>query len=235
MLPKVIMHNAVSVDGRFDWIEPDLGLFYGIVAGFKEDATLVGSETVLAAYAPGGSQGESDEMEDEVADGGPEAPSGEARRPDASLPLLAIPDSRGRLRAWEKLLREPYWRAGVALCSNTTPPGYFTYLDGIGVDHIVAGEDRVDMRAALEELASRFGVKVMRADCGGTLNGVLLRAGLVDEVSLVVDPAMVGGTSARSVFLAPDLESPAGVIKLELLGLERLEGGTVWLHYRVIR
>ena len=75
----------------------------------------------------------------------------------------------------------------------------------------------------------------MRADCGGTLNGVLLRAGLVDEVSLVVDPALVGGTSPHSVFLAPDLESPAGVIKLELLGLKRLEGGTVWLHYRVIR
>lgn len=155
MLPRVIMHNAVSVDGRFDWIEPDLGLFYGIVAGFSEDATLVGSETVLAAYAPGGIQGESDEVEDEAPGAGP----------DASLPLLAIPDSRGRLRVWEKLLR----------------------------------------------------------------------AGLVDEVSLVVDPSLVGGTSPRSVFQAPDLDSPAGVIKLELLGMERLEGGTVWLHYRVIR
>lgn len=234
MLPKVIMHNAVSVDGRFDWIEPDLGLFYGIVAGFKEDATLVGSETVLAAYAPGGSQGESDEVEDEAADDGPQASPGEAHRPDASLPLLAIPDSRGRLRVWGKMLREPYWRAGVALCSRATPPEYFTYLDGIGVDYIVTGDERVDMRAALEELASRFGVKVMRADCGGTLNGVLLRAGLVDEVSLVVDPSLVGGTSPRSVFQAPDLDSLAGVIKLELLGLKRLEGGTVWLHYRVI-
>ncbi len=53
MLPRVIMHNAVSVDGRLDWIEPDLGAFYGIAAGFGEDATLVGSETILSAYASG--------------------------------------------------------------------------------------------------------------------------------------------------------------------------------------
>ena len=62
----------------------------------------------------------------------------------ASLPLLAIPDSRGRLRVWGKLLREPYWRAGVALCSRATPPEYFTYLDGIGVDYIVTGDERVE-------------------------------------------------------------------------------------------
>ena len=223
MLPRVIMHNAVSVDGRFDWIEPDLGAFYGIAAGFGEDATLVGSETILAAYAA------------EQAESGEEPPEPDVFESAEGLPLLVVPDSRGRVRFWGRLLREPYWRAGVALCSGATPREHLEYLERAGVDLIVAGDDKVDMRAALEELAERFGVGVVRADCGGTLNGVLLRVGLVDEVSLIVDPTMVGGTSPRSLFIAPDLEEPGGTLPLELLGMERMEGGSVWLHYRVIR
>ncbi len=176
MLPRLILHNAMSADGRFDWIEPDLGVFYSIAERFGEDATLAGSETMLTAYPA------------EQAESGDEEPEPSEFEPSGSLPLLVVPDSRGRLRFWRKILREPYWRGGVALCSRATPPDYLAYLEKVGVGHIVAGDDRVDMRAALEELAARYGVKVVRADCGGTLNGVLLRAGLVDEVSLVIDP-----------------------------------------------
>lgn len=89
------------------------------------------------------------------------------------------------------------------------------------------------MRAALEELNARYGVKVVRADCGGTLNGVLLREGLVDEVSLLISPSLVGGTEVRSIFIAPELEAARGVIDLSLRRMERLEGDVVWLLYQV--
>ncbi len=171
----------------------------------------------------------------EQAESGDEPYGPDVFEPAEGLPLLVVPDSRGRVRFWGRLLREPYWRAGVALCSGTTPREHLEYLERAGVDHIIAGDDKVDMRAALEELAERFGVKVIRADCGGILSGVLLRAGLVDEVSLVVDPTMVGGTSPRYLFMASDLEAPGGTLPLELLGMERMEGGSVWLHYRVIK
>ena len=49
MLPRVIVHNAVSVDGRLDGFVPDLGLYYDVIGGWEEDATLVGSETILQA------------------------------------------------------------------------------------------------------------------------------------------------------------------------------------------
>ena len=45
MLPRVIIHNQASVDGRMDWVVPDLGLFYGIASRFGEEATLAGSNT----------------------------------------------------------------------------------------------------------------------------------------------------------------------------------------------
>ena len=37
----------------------------------------------------------------------------------------------------------------------------------------------------------------VRVDSGGALNGALLRAGLVDEVSLLVHPRIVGGDGPR--------------------------------------
>lgn len=222
MLPKVIIHVAVSVDGRIDWISPDLGLFYGLISRWNEDATLAGSDTILKAPEQG---------PDDAASGAepPAKTSGDRR------PLLVVPDSRGRIKNWNWLRGLQYWREGIALCSRSTPCDYLDYLDRARVEYIVAGEDHVDYRAALEELSARFGVGVVRVDSGGTLNGALLRAGLVDEVSVLVHPSLVGGTTPRSLFRAPDLTSAEGVVNLELAGVEQPGNGVVWLRYDVVK
>ena len=49
MLPRVILHNAVSLDGRIDGFPIDLQQYYALAATWKEDATLAGSETFLKA------------------------------------------------------------------------------------------------------------------------------------------------------------------------------------------
>jgi dihydrofolate reductase len=61
---------------------------------------------------------------------------------------------------------------------------------------------------------------------GASLAGEAFRAGLVDEVALVVLPVVLGGGK-------PAL--PAGVrTSLELLDTRRFDGGAVFLHYRVV-
>jgi 2,5-diamino-6-(ribosylamino)-4(3H)-pyrimidinone 5'-phosphate reductase len=152
-----------------------------------------------------------------------------------SRPLLVIPDSRGRIRKWPQLRQQPYWENVVALCSRTTPPTFLDYLKERQIEAIVTGDDRVDYRAALEELNARCGVKTVRVDSGGTLNGVLLRDGLVDEVSVLISPSLVGGMSPRSLFRAPDLTTPEGVIPLRLMHVEQMPGDIVWLRYEVIK
>jgi 2,5-diamino-6-(ribosylamino)-4(3H)-pyrimidinone 5'-phosphate reductase len=222
MLPRVILHNAVSLDGRIDWIAADVGLFYELAARWSEDASLAGSDTMLNPP---------DEVppEDDSAFEPPQRDPGDRR------PLLVIPDSRGRVRTWHFWRRQPYWRDMLALCSRATPREYLDYLEKRHVEYIVAGDDRVDLRRALEELNARYGVRVVRADSGGTLNGVLLRAGLVDEVSLLVHPSLVGGVSPRSMFRAADLTGPEGVIPLRLTHVEQLSGDVVWLRYEVVK
>jgi 2,5-diamino-6-(ribosylamino)-4(3H)-pyrimidinone 5'-phosphate reductase len=129
----------------------------------------------------------------------------------------------------------PYWRDVLVLCSRVTPREYLDYLEKQRVEYIVAGNERVDLRSALEELAARHGVKLVRVDSGGTLNGALLRVGLVDEVSVLLHPCLVGGTTPQSLFRAPDLASTDAVIPLRLTHVKRLRGEVVWLRYEVVR
>jgi len=46
MLPKVIIHNSISLDGSLTGFEADLGAHYGIARDYKPDAHLIGSNTV---------------------------------------------------------------------------------------------------------------------------------------------------------------------------------------------
>ena len=222
VLPYIIIHNAVSVDGRIDWFAPDIGQFYELAARWKEDATLAGSNTI---FNPEGEVSEEDE----------EAFEPPKRDPNDLRPLLVVPDSRGRVRNWHVLRKQPYWRDIVVLCSHTTPRTYIDYLKKRHIDYIIAGDDHVDLREALEALNIRYGVKIIRVDSGGTLNGVLLRAGLVDEVSVLINPCLVGGITPRSIFRAPDLTSSESVIQLRLTHVEKLGNQVVWLRYEVIR
>ncbi|HHX42930.1 MAG TPA: RibD family protein [Chloroflexi bacterium] len=221
MLPRVIVHNEVSLDGRIDGFSPHIELYYALVGHWPHEVVLTGADTVIAAEA------DDPETAEDMAP--PPTVAGDTR------PLFAVVDSRGRFRKWHLLRRMPYARGLVALCSRATPQDYLDYLHARQIDVIVAGRERVDLRAALEAMRRRYGATTVRVDSGGTLNGALLRAGLVDEVSVLVAPALVGGTSPRSFYRAPDLTSPEGVIPLRLTHVERLEGDVVWLRYHVVK
>ncbi|MCL7413543.1 MAG: RibD family protein [ANME-2 cluster archaeon] len=222
MLPRIILHNEISVDGRIDWITPDIGLFYELASRWKEDATLAGSNTILK-------QEEEMPEEDEEAFEPPVKNSGDSR------PLLVVPDSKGRVRKWHALRKIGYWRDVVVLCSHSTPGTYLDYLKKRHIDYIVAGDNYVDLKAALEELNARYGIRLVRVDSGGTLNGVLLRAGMVDEISVLINPSLVGGTSPRSFFRAPDLNLPEGIIKLKFIHFEIIKDDIIWLRYKVVQ
>lgn len=232
--PRVTVHTMASVDGRIDHFAGDVGIYYELAAGLPQDAVLAGSSTFLAAAA---AEGIELTGEDPLPAGG-EAPADaappDAAAPDAAAPLLVIVDSRGQLTRFAWLTRLPYWRAVLVACSATTPPAHLELLARHGIDHLVVGEDRVDLANLLDLLASDHGVERVRVDSGGTLNGALLRAGLVDEVSLLVAPYAVGGRSPATMFVADDLVDDA-VTRLELSGVERLRGDTVWLRYEVTR
>ncbi|HEY71143.1 MAG TPA: RibD family protein [Anaerolineae bacterium] len=223
MFPHVILHIGMSLDGRLDWVSIDQGLYYEIAARLAPDAILSGSNTILAADIP-------EEIPEEYREMAAEMES----QPDDTRQLLAVVDSQGRIRNWPAIRQQPWWRQAIALCSAVTPKRYLEDLRDVGVETIVAGDERVDLRTALEEMNARYGVETIRVDSGGILNGVLLREGLVQQISTLIHPQLVGGSSPRSMFVAPDLQSKEGVIPLRLKDFQRLSEDVIWLNFDVI-
>jgi 2,5-diamino-6-(ribosylamino)-4(3H)-pyrimidinone 5'-phosphate reductase len=221
--PYVIAYLAVSLDGRLDGFDVDMERYYGIAARFEVDAILSGSETAVVAlerYA-----GVANEYDD-----GP-APS--RAKEDDPRPLFAIIDGKGRVRRWSTFQEAPYWRGSVAFLTEQVPESHRAYLASRNVDAIVLGTDRVDLSRAVSRLRDDYGVNRIRVDSGGRLNGGLLRAGLIDEVHLLVHPRLSGGQSPRSSFVADDL--PLGTLGagLERRSVETFDDGTVLLSYTI--
>jgi len=224
MLPKVILHTATSLDGRITGFPADLELYYALAAQWNPDAILFGSETVLAAA-----------RDNPALDIPPEHE--EMFRPPDGLPdprpLLVIADSRGRVRCWDAIRKWPYMRDVLALCSFSTPQEYLDFLRDGKIGTVVTGDDHIDMRTALDKLNRDYGINTIRVDSGGTLNSVLLQAGVVDEVSVLIHPYLAGGTPDPTMFDPHkagfmDLQVPLHFLQSEVMGT-----GIIWLRYSV--
>ncbi|MDD1771447.1 MAG: dihydrofolate reductase family protein [Methanomassiliicoccales archaeon] len=215
----VVLHTQVSVDSKADGFEYDMGTYYQLAETFKPDAVLSGAETMLKAEVPE----EVPEWSYEVA----------KNFPSCGRTIMTIVDSKGRVRSWKALKKQPFWNSVLALCSESTPKEYLDYLKSENVDFIIAGKDHVDLRKALQEMRSRYGVKKVRIDSGGTLAGALLKDGLVDEISLLVSPFLLGNLSDNTFISADGLDLKAP-LELKLKGVKKLDGGNIWVRYDVV-
>ncbi|MGW3347573.1 RibD family protein [Nonomuraea rubra] len=200
--PYVVAHVAVSADGATTGFQPDVTRFYQLAQTWKEDLTLAGADTILAQ---------------EQALAGAELPG-----PAPDGPLLAVVDGRGRVSQWQALRAAGHWHDVVALHCPATPPR----PPGRPVRELVTGTDRVDLAEALRTLGRDDGVGVVRVDSGGRLIGALLRAGLVDEVSLLVHPCLAGEHATRFWYGDRPAAAP-----LTLIAAQSLPDGLVWLRY----
>jgi riboflavin biosynthesis pyrimidine reductase len=129
------------------------------------------------------------------------------------------------------------WKSGdldgdhvVALLNERVSDDYLVTLRSRGVSYLIAGKAELDLPVLLEKIGARFGVRTLMLEGGGGINGAMLEAGLIDEVSVLIAPvvdARVGMASVFDVFgtnFAPQ--------RLALMDVERREN-VLWLRYRV--
>ncbi|EWS99996.1 deaminase [Intrasporangium oryzae NRRL B-24470] len=227
--PHVVVYNEISIDGRIVGFDLDPGRYYRRGFRWHSDAILMGSVTAQAFGPP-------EPVEDQalVLPSPPRVPvyPGFEDLVYEPRPLLVVPDSKGAVRNWIHALAEPWYRSIVVLVSRSTPGDYIDYLDRRGIEHVVSGDERVDLASALATLAERHGVASVRTDSGGALNGALIAAGLVDEVALILNPHVSGRPEGQSVVRLPRPMGDGG-IPLALVELERLDDDSLWLRYAV--
>jgi riboflavin biosynthesis pyrimidine reductase len=137
-------------------------------------------------------------------------------------------DPSGRL-AWES--SDISGDHVVAILSERVSDEYLAFLRERGVSYLLAGARDVDLPLALEKIGERFGVRTLMLEGGGKIDGGMLRAGLIDEVSLLVAPVADGRIGTPALF---DVDGEGfAPRRLVLEGVERRPGDVLWLRYRV--
>ena len=123
----------------------------------------------------------------------------------------------------------------IAVLGEAVSDDYLSELQEDGISYLFAGPDGSDLSGALEELGKAFGLKILLLEGGGRINGSFLKAGLIDEISLLVYPGIDGLSGMPTIFeyAGGEDEQPAGDQTVRHIATETLEGGMVWLHYRV--
>jgi riboflavin biosynthesis pyrimidine reductase len=228
MKPYVICHMNSSVDGRAwgsRW-RPVENRMAGLFERLHEQ---LGGGSWLIGRVTGSEYAKAASYPDHTEETYPRQPWF-ARR-DAKAYGIAL-DAQGKI-AWgrSEIGGDPI----VAVLTERVSDAHLAGLRRDGVSYIFAGEHELDLALVLEILNRELGIERLLLEGGGGSNGSFLRAGLIDEISLAVCPAIDGARGAPHIFDSSDKDAgvAAPVGWMTLASCEVLEGGAVWLRYRL--
>jgi riboflavin biosynthesis pyrimidine reductase len=228
--PHVICHMMSTVDGRIisaNWKDQDLintfsGFFEKYHDTFESEAWICGRVTMERDFS-GGVKPQLNKPEQPITK---KAFIGDS---NASSFAVAV-DANGKL-GWENnAIGEDHI---IEVLTEEVSEAYLNYLQQKKISYIFAGEKEIDFELALDQLVELFPIKTLMAEGGGHLNGSLLNAGLIDELSLLILPIADGTPKSPTTFEVSDYLSKKPATLLKLTQVTQLENDVLWLKYRV--
>ena len=229
MKPYILCHMCTSLDGKI------IGQRWGKLSGYKHESTLF--ETTAASFGIGAwivgttTMDEFDSPKFKL----PRAPKNFKRadhiatRKAKSLGIGT--DARGKLRFKHNEVGGDHV---VLLVTDRVSNDYLAHLQSAGVSYLFCGKKQIDLKVALGKLAQSFKLRKLMLQGGGTFNGAMLHAGLVDEISHLTVPVADGGVGVASMFDVPGNAPSKAAAKLRLRSHKLMPGGVIWARYRVI-
>jgi 2,5-diamino-6-(ribosylamino)-4(3H)-pyrimidinone 5'-phosphate reductase len=212
--PRLIVHNSVSTDLCVTGFDVDMMMHYSVAGSFNADAHLVGSVTARTGVS---------EFSDEKRETEPDFKKPEGKQ---DKPYFVLIDTEGKMWMLLHLIRSSeYFRDAIVLISDKTSKDYVTYLEKRNYDYIKTGKDKVDLKKALQELGKKYRIKTIMTGTGPTLSSLLFDKGLVDELSLIIVPEVIGKNPRL-------FQGVKKKVKLELKKNKKL-GNSVHLYYKV--
>jgi len=120
----------------------------------------------------------------------------------------------------------------VVILGASVADAHLAELAAGGLSYLVMPDDDIDFAAMLEQLNEKIGIATLLLEGGAQMNGAFLKAGLVDEISLLLCPAIDGSTGAPAIFEAGE-NGLQGSVKLALMSATPGAADTCHLRYRV--
>lgn len=127
--------------------------------------------------------------------------------------------------------------------------GKFLYLVTINRNHpafklkgklpieVIYYEGKIDLDDLLRRMKQQYKANRITIQTGGTLNAEWVRLGLVDNISIVIAPCLIGGTNTQSLIGGESIHTLKDLQKIKALKLvknETLEASYIHLRYKVI-
>lgn len=226
--PYVICHMGSTVDGRIiaeHW--GDNSENYGAVYeechnSFDSQAWMVGRVTMEKIFTEG-------RKPEFIKPKQPISRILYVGDPKASSFAIAV-DPSGKL-GWDE--NEIDGDHVIEILAEKVSDEYLQYLQDKKISYIFAGREIIDFKSALDQLFEGFGIKTLMLEGGGHINGSLLNAGLIDEISLLLLPLADGMPRTPTTFEVSDYLPKKGASTLQLTDVKKLKHDVVWLRYHV--
>lgn len=208
-LPFVTVKYAATLDGRIAagsgdsrWVSGPETLKWAHANRPGYDAMLVGSSTVVI-----------DNPQLTARPEGIENPR---------QPLRVVVDSRGRIDAGRSVLQGE--SKTLIATTGASSLRWRAEMEATGAEVLVLqddGEGHVDLRALLENLGGR-GILTLLVEGGGVIIGSFFDDRLVDKVTLVIAPMIVGADRAPAAVAGNGADRMADAVRLRDTNVDRL-------------
>ncbi len=230
--PYIICHMTTSLDGKVtgehlsrENHSPVSDIYYEYNRNFKADGFICGRVTMEGSFTGGWY---------------PDLSNYPAVHHDLDLKMDFIADNlsgfyavafdpHGRLGWQGNRIIDPdgdpgYDRAQIIeVLTEQADPRYLGYLQAMEIPYIFAGKTEIDVNLALFKLKHLLDIRTLLLEGGSIINGAFQRAGVIDELSLVVDP-VIGG-EGKPLCMDSRME------EYKLVNL-RNHDGIIWMNYR---
>src|SRR6478736_1805675 len=227
MRPYVICHAFISVDGRIKqtiWGYKDHHKYFEEPAAkIKANAWLVGRFTM---------QEFSSKKKYNLARYNADHPKKDFAAKQSSKTFAVVIDPSGKC-FWDTNMVST--EHVIEVLTEKVSSKYLEHLRSKNVSYVFGGKNELNLKLVLDKLNKLFGIKRVRIDGGGHVNGSFLKAGLIDELSLVVAPLADGTIGSLSVF---DVEEGYGkrlATHFTLKSVKKIYNDFLWIRYQTKR
>ena len=225
MKPYVICHMLMSIDGIIvtsGWkLSPEGRAEYETTGSlFNADAWMCGRIT-MAAFARGTAPSAKPQLtklerNDYIAAG------------DHRSFAIAL-DASGKLH-WET--NEIGGDHLVTVLTENVSADYLNELQERDISYLFAGRESVDPALALNKLADKLPIKTLLLEGGGKINGSMLQAGLIDELSILIAPVTDSSVGTPTLFDLPGaFGTEPEAVRWKLKKMEQRADDIIWLRY----
>ncbi len=120
------------------------------------------------------------------------------------------------------------------ITSNQSHPATKMKIDNL---EVISYPDKIDFKNLFMRFKSDLGIDKITIQTGGTLNSLFLREGLIDHLSIVLAPCLIGGKNTSTLIDGESLHSEEDLVNikpLKFVSCQQLKNSYLHLKYDVM-